>query len=115
MSTVIKATDYGYRKVIQVCSNPDDPEAVHVDGRPHTGEPSEGTDPALKSWEWCSDCQYNWDVREFVWTGEELYITPEGEERRAKTDDELVAEIKDQLAKETPKAAAIPTLEGVTI
>ena len=53
MSKIISATDYGNRKVIVVCLNPDDPEAVHADGTAHTGAAPAGTDPSLKSWEWC--------------------------------------------------------------
>ena len=68
---IIHAADYGFRKVIRVCVNPEDPESVHSDGSPHTGVAPPGTDPALKPWEWCPDCRYNWQVEEFVWTDRE--------------------------------------------
>ena len=94
---IIKAMDYGFRKVIVVCLNPEDPEAVHGDGSPHTGAAPVGTDPSLRSWEWCHDCRYNWQVREYVWTGDKLYTAQEDGQRRKKTDVELLAEIRRDL------------------
>ena len=90
---IISAKDYGYRKVIRVCMDPDAPESVHDDGNAHTGNPPPGTAPGLKPWEWCHDCRYNWDGREFLWTDAELYITPGGGSRRLKTNQELLDEI----------------------
>ncbi len=91
---IIQAKDYGFRKVIRVVLNPEDPESVHPDGQPHTGPAPKGTPKSLKPWEWCHDCRYNWQVIEQVWTGEELYTLDESESIRLKTNDELIEEIK---------------------
>ena len=66
---VIKATNYGFRKVICVCLNPDDPEYAHQDGTQHP--PSNVNGCPTKT------CHYNWNVREFIWTVEEMYTTTE--------------------------------------
>ena len=94
MATIIAATDYGYRKVVRVCLNPQDPESVHTDGAPHAVKAPPGTDPALKPWEWCKDCQYNWHVQEFIWTRDELYTTSSSGKRRLKTNAELLKEME---------------------
>ena len=108
---IIKATDYGYRKVIVVVLNSDEPEAVHGDGTAHTGAPPMGTDLSLKPWEWCHDCRYNWQLREFLWTGDELYTRRKDGTRRVKTDAELVSEIKTALQPPTP-ATTLAALVG---
>ena len=114
MPTIIAATDYGYRKVVRVCLNPQDPESVHADGSPHTGKAPDGTDPSLKPWEWCSDCRYNWRVQEFIWTGEELYTTSGSGKRRAKTNAELIKEM--EAKRYTAGAPAeITRLAGITL
>ena len=118
MPKIIKATDYGFRVVIDICMNPDDPESVHPgpDGKtkPHDGVPPTGTDPSLRPWQWCLDCRYNWDVREFVWTGEETYTRSTTGKRRAKTNTELIKEMEANLS-----TAGAPTeitgLTGVTL
>ena len=43
MAKILTAKNYLGRIVIRVCLNPDAPEAVHLDGNPHTGKPPEGT------------------------------------------------------------------------
>ena len=97
MAKILTAKDYGYRKVITVVLNPQDPESVHPDGSPHTGSPPTGTTPGLRPWEWCHDCRYNWRVQEFVWTGDQLYTQTKSGRRRSKTDAELIAEIESRL------------------
>ena len=113
---IIKATDYGFRKVVQVAINDADPEAIHADGTAHVGNPTTGAagtedrarrdavvaefDRPAKSWEWCSDCLFNWDVREFVFDGN-------------KTDDEMIAEIQGRLA--VRPVIPIDTLQGMII
>ncbi len=115
---VIKATDYGFRKVIQICLNPDDPEWVHIVGEPlrgpdgtpiskADGTPELITDPNVPPGEdgtTCHNCRYNWKVQEFIWTGEQLYTTGRNGQRRPKTNTELLAEIKSQL--QPPASAA---------
>ena len=94
---IIKATDYGFRKVVQVVLNPDDPQWVHDDGpapEGHTGDTSE-SDTA------CHDCRMNWKVVEVKWDGDELYNISENGDKILKTSDELVAEI---LAKMPPQS-----------
>ena len=92
---VLRAKDYGYRKAITVVLNPDDPEAVHIAGygtkTSHTGTAPAGKE-ALKSWEWCIACRYNWQEFEMVWTNNELYnFEPE---RSAKPEAQLITELK---------------------
>lgn len=111
---IIRAMDYGYRKVIVVCLNPDDPEAVHSDGTTHTGAPPAGTDPALKPWEWCQDCTYNWQLLEFVWTDKELYKRSSSGSRILKSGTDLLNELKSRLpAPQSPET--IFTLVGVDL
>ena len=98
MVKIISAMDYGYRKLIRVCMNPEQPGSVHEDGTEHTGSPPAGTDPNLKAWEWCHDCRYNWQVRELTWTGEEMFMYRKDGTRRLKTNSELLAEIREQLS-----------------
>ena len=99
------ATDLGPRRIIRVCLNPQDPESVHPDGSPHTGQPPAGTTPGLKPWEWCHDCRYNWVIREFTWTGDQLYThAKDGTRGKAKTNTQLLAEMKQRLDRPTPPA-----------
>ena len=94
---IIKATDYGFRKVVQVVMNPDDPQWIHDDGpapEGHTGDTSE-SDAA------CHDCRINWKIVEVKWDGDEMYNVAEDGTKILKTDDELVAEI---LAKMSPQS-----------
>ena len=114
MAKIISATDYGNRKVVRVCMNPDDPESVHSDGAPHNGAPPAGTDPTLKSWEWCQDCTYNWQVLEFVWTGEELYKRSANGSRIPKSDTDLLNEVAAGLPIER-SPVAITTLVNVDL
>ena len=114
MAKILTAKNYLGRIVIRVCLNPDAPEAVHLDGNPHTGKPPEGTSKELKSWEWCPDCRYNWDVREFTWTGWERYTTPEAGKVRFKTNAELLAEIRAEL-QPVPPPSLIPELVNTPI
>lgn len=92
---VLRAKDYGNRKIITVALNPDDPEAVHValngTKSAHTGTAPAGKE-ALKTQEWCIDCVYNWQEFEMIWTGNELYSSGPG--RSAKTEAQLIAELK---------------------
>jgi hypothetical protein len=102
MALIIKVADYGYRKAIKVCLNPDELEAVHiaVDGtkEPHTGDPPAGTDPLLKTWEWCLDCKYNWTVREFLWTGADLNYKDARGNVKTKTNVMIKEELAQRLA-----------------
>jgi hypothetical protein len=100
VAKIIKATDYGFRKVILVTTNPDDPKWVHeAEDGTRTAAPSGHTaGPDVV----CEDCRMNWKIQEFVWTGLELSKsapTPGNPKRRIdKTDAELVDEIKASLA-----------------
>ena len=114
MSKIISATDYGNRKVIVVCLNPDDPEAVHAGGTAHTGAAPAGTDPSLKSWEWCQDCTYNWRIIQVVWTGQELYKPAGDGSLVLKADTDLLNEIGTQLPV-SQSSATISALVGVDL
>ena len=66
----IKATDYGFRTVVVVCHNPNDPEYLHDDESVHPPENVNG----------CPDndagvyiCHYNHRLEEFIWDGEDQY------------------------------------------
>ena len=102
MARIIKAMDYGYRKAITMALNPGDPEYVHDDGTAHPAPNTNGCVNVAG----VPGCHSNWKIREFVWTGDELYTyTPEGL-RRVKTDAELLAEVS---------AALVPASAPVVI
>lgn len=101
---IIKATDYGFRKVVQVVMNPDDPQWVHEDGPApagHTGDTTQSDTP-------CHDCRLNWEVVEVKWDRSEMYK----EDGVLKTDDELAAEVMTMLAASQDKKETIVSLEG---
>ena len=120
---ILKATDYGFRKVIRVVLDDAVPEWVHPDGSPHTdatgrgpetvevdGNPQPGALTAgLAPGTECHECRYGWTVREFTFTGSELY-----KGKRLKTNAELKAEVLAQLAPK-PAPKAIAALEGATL
>jgi len=68
---VVKATNYGFRTVIVVCHNPDDPEYLHSDGSVHpTGNvngcvPNDGA-PNV--------CTMNHRLEEFIWNGAAQFV-----------------------------------------
>jgi len=104
---IIKATDYGFRKVARVVMNPDDPQWVHEDGPApvsHTGDTTVSDTP-------CHDCRMNWNVIEVKWDGDGLYNVAEDGARELKTDDELTTEVLAQ-APLVPVRQAIIGLEG---
>ena len=110
MAKIINATDYGFRKVIRVCLNPDDPEWVHDDGTAHPAANVNGCDGVGNTYY----CHYNWKVQEFVWTGEELYTRDTAGGRLPKTDAQLLAEISVQIPQATA-ASEITQLVGSQI
>ncbi len=83
---IVSATDYGFRKVIRVVMDDAIPEWVHPSdaGAPHTPAtargpgPDRGTrgplDPSLDAGTECHSCVFNHDMREFIFTGEELQV-----------------------------------------
>ena len=117
---IIKATDYGFRRIVRVVTNDTDSEVVHSDGSAHRGDPTTPEEIARvdayvtefgiqpQSWEWCSNCTYNWKVEEFTFTREELQVglnkwenpVHDGQEvisTRDNTWDELYAEVDKRL------------------
>jgi hypothetical protein len=125
MSKIIKATDYGYRKVMQVALNPDDPEWVHIVGEQVRDANGIGvlaadnstpvlitsaTVPDGETGRTCHNCRYNWNVREFVWTGDaELKKVVDGVVVN-KTDDDLANEVTAALAAASTTTANIAPL-----
>jgi len=107
MAKVIFAKDYGNRVVVRVTTNPDDLEWVHVVGEPvmdATGQPTakkvaKATPDHAKSetGETCHNCRYNWNVREFVWTGDQLLKEDADGKSVRKTDAELMTEVTERL------------------
>ena len=107
---VIKATDYGFRKVVQICLNPAEPEYIHRDGTAeHIG--IVGHDaithkpiydrisiPArVKSGEVCHKCVTNWRTLEFVFSQVDLQRQV-AEDVRAATDAIVEAVIEAEMA-----------------
>ena len=68
---VIKATHYGFRTVVIVCFNPDDPEYTHDDGSAHPADNVHGCaatgDPEINI------CHNNHRIEEFTWDGDDQY------------------------------------------
>lgn len=85
---IISAKDYGYRFVVRVTVNPDEPNWVHVVGLPlldAEGVPVLDDDghevlvtsslvPAGETGDTCWNCRQNWRIKEFVFEGETLYV-----------------------------------------
>ena len=68
---VTKATHYGFRTVVVVCENPDDPEYTHDDGSDH---PAENVNGCASTGEPGGDiCHTNHRVQEFTWDGDAQY------------------------------------------
>lgn len=67
---IISATDYGFRTVIVVSHNPDEPRYVHSDGSAH---PSTNVDGCLADVGMPHVCTGNRRLQEFVWDGELQY------------------------------------------
>ena len=68
---VIKATDYGFRKVVRVLINDQDPQWVHDYGTPdfeHTGDTADPDQTKTV----CLDCRNNWNVFEAQFDGDAL-------------------------------------------
>lgn len=111
---IIFACDYGYRKVIRVVANHQEPEWVHEGEGAHTdatavnamGAPEAG----LMAGTECHACRHNWVVREFTWTGAEQYRM-DLKNPRLKTAGELRAEIQRRLVPPAPPQD-MPALVG---
>ena len=103
---ITKATDYGFRKVICLCLNPEAPEYIHDDQTVHPLANVNGCDSQV--------CHYNHRIEEFIWTGEEMYTTTSKGHRRAKPPTELLDEIKPRLAA-VPTPTQIAGLTGLTL
>ena len=123
MPRIIKATDYGYRKVVLVSLNAGEPEWVHTVGEQQrdgdgklvvdalnnpviiksTLAPTEhtGNYPPEAGKVTCYNCHSNWQMREHIFEGKWLKAT----------DEELVAEIKRRVALLAP-GKTIPGLVG---
>ena len=100
---VIKADNYGYRTVVVVCHNPDDPEYLHSDGSAHPisnihGCPNDVAGGRL--------CTYNHRLQDFIWDGDSQYV-----EGRLKTGLELWEEIRGSCPDPDP-VLEVPDLIG---
>lgn len=128
---VIKATDYGSRKVVRVLINDNDPQWVH-EGEPapsnHTGDTQ---DPDATK-EVCTECRNNWNVFETQFEGDALLklaeISPaiqaiEGTddtaaimfqpavfEMQAKTSEEIIEEALNRAEASIPPSPTIMTV-----
>ena len=91
---IIKAKDYGFRKVIQVVMDETLPRWVHPNGtaspQTHTGDTEERGKTV------CRDCRSNWDIREYQWDGDALQKLNDPEDPESelidKTDEDIMAE-----------------------
>lgn len=68
---VVKATSYGYRTVVVVCHNPEDPEYLHSDGSVHPVSNIHGCPNDVAGGRLCT---YNHRVQDFIWDGEAQFI-----------------------------------------
>ena len=108
MSKIIKAVDYGYRKVFTVAINHAEAEFVHADSTSHpvlnvNGCPGNVLDPANPIY----FCSYNWKTEEFIFEGMDL-LQDDGS--TPKTNDQLEADVKARLAATTATPQAISGL-----
>jgi len=97
---ILTATHYPStsRTAINVIENPDDPEFVHLDssshpsgntaGCPHSRNDAGKENPAVPG------CRSNWRITEYLWTGDELYNIAEDGTKTAKSEAELLVELK---------------------
>ena len=84
----VKATHYGFRTVIVVCHNPDDPEYVHSDDTSH---PLANVNGCVPNEGQPTVCTYNHRLQEFIFDGSEQY-----EGGALRTDESFWAEICDR-------------------
>ena len=124
---IIKATDYGFRIVLVVCHNPDDPHWVHRQGdvvRDAQNLPVLGSagsvrliDQTIEHIEsdgtTCHQCRNNWDITEIVLDGLEGYTSgPDGKLDRIP--DEDLAQIAFSRAARPSGPVVVGSLEGRT-
>ena len=110
---IVEAIDLGYKKVIKVVLNPDDPEWVHVvgdvklgpDGNPALDAagnevkitstvvpPGETGNRAEEGKTLCHNCRNNWVKKEKSWAGQDL-LKLDGKIWVSKTDEDLEQEL----------------------
>lgn len=111
---IIKAINYGFRFVVWVCENPDQPQFVHPVKGPamfpapaHTEATARGVygrlDPRLNAGTQCHLCVTNWKISTFQWDGDNI-----------PTPDEALELIRAEYAnKQRPNP--IEQLEGIEI
>lgn len=124
---IVSATDYGSRKVIRVVMDDAIPEWVHPidNGAPHLPANARGPflpdgtpgplDPSLQAGTECHACVFNQDVREYIFTREELQVEdpPDSGIFRNKTDAELVVEIQLRLIPAPPATPIGPLINQI--
>lgn len=85
---IISAKDYGYRFVIRVTMNPDEPNWVHavgdplldaqgtpvLDGGGHAVLVTSSLVPDGETGATCHNCRQNWRIKEAIFEGETLYV-----------------------------------------
>jgi hypothetical protein len=110
---VLTAKDYGYRKVVRVLINDQDPQWVHDDGTPDIGHTGDTADPDQTKVV-CGDCRNNWNVFEAQFDGDallkEVKISPAVEGVRGVT---AVAAVKAVKAVEADPDNNIEAVEAV--
>jgi len=68
---VVKAISYGFRTVIVVCHNPDDPAYIHSDGSVH---PTGNVNGCVPNDGQRNVCTGNHRLEEFIWDGDAQFI-----------------------------------------
>lgn len=124
---ILLAKNFGDRKLVKVVVDDSIPKTVHYpyfdaatgSEVPHLTEPtaeraasfSEEHGRAPQPHEYCQGCRYNWDVRDFMWTGQELKKQNAAGVWIDKTDADLQGEIRAILDGE----AAAPAVRSMAI
>jgi len=105
------------RTAIDVIENPDDPEFVHLDSSSHPVENVNGCahsrSDAGKENPAVPGCQKNWRITEHLWVGDELYNIAEDGTRTAKSEAEILAELKIRVGS-SASASNLSTLINAT-
>jgi len=71
----VDVKDYGFRRVVRVTTNDDDPKWVHPDGtvpvQPHSGDTEEAATLGVTA---CKECHLNHNTEEFYWDAQEMVV-----------------------------------------
>lgn len=104
---ILSAKDYGFRKVVVVVHNPDDPQWIHEDGNPHTSDTAVDVNGdiqnGLAAGTQCHACRNNWKTEEVIFEGADLQLS----------DDKIFEKVAKIVVR--PTVQDIPALIGRTV